>query len=72
MFPQPLRLGGRTLRWREGSIRAWLEKIEAAGLASPSFRASDWEPTGEEASDFERLAASTEDEVTASLRTITE
>lgn len=67
MFPQPLRLGGRTLRWREDAIRAWLEKVEAAGVASPSFKASDWKPTGEEASDYEKLAASTDDELAASL-----
>ncbi len=66
-FPPGLRLGPRTLRWREDTIREWLRRIEESGLA-PGFSADSWEPpVGEPTTDFESLVASTENELVASL-----
>ena len=28
-FPRPLRISGRTLRWREAAIAAWIDSREA-------------------------------------------
>ena len=71
-FPRPIRVGARSLRWRESDIRHWLAVVEASGLAGPGFRASDWHPPAGEPSGFERLVAATSDELAAELTAVDE
>lgn len=33
-FPEPMRLGGRAVAWRESEVLAWIAKLQRAGLAS--------------------------------------
>ena len=69
VFPAPLRIGPRSLRWRRDAIERWLRAVEASGFAGPNFRARDWHPPAAEPSGFEKLAAATVDELAASLAT---
>lgn len=34
-FPQPVRLGGRAVAWRESDLTRWLDGLASAGASDP-------------------------------------
>ena len=35
LFPAPLRIGGRAVRWRSGDIQKWIDSLSTSGEARP-------------------------------------
>ncbi|MBM9528859.1 AlpA family transcriptional regulator [Desulfoprunum benzoelyticum] len=35
-FPEPFRLGKRSVRWTESAVQAWIQSLSSAGQAHPN------------------------------------